>query len=105
MSETEIHRVEAANAAAWSPTIERTETDVAQTRSFLDRMAAGRAAANPKPTVRLQCPSLEHGEGVLLYVAGATGTCHCGRRLRTLAPWEILTTVNGRVVPTERRST
>ena len=69
------------------------------TEAFRRRMAAGRAAANPDPTVRLQCPTLEHGDGVLLYVAGGIGWCHCGAKLRTLAPWELLERVTGRVVP------
>ena len=84
----ETRRIEAANEAAWS--------------SFVERMSNGRRAANPEPTVRLQCPTLRHGEGVLLYVAGASGVCHCGRTLRTLAPWEILSVVDGRVVPISR---
>jgi hypothetical protein len=94
--------IEAANAAAWSPTIERTEEDISQTRSFLERMAAGRAAVNPPAVYRLQCPTAEHGEGVILYVRHAEGWCHCHRKLRPLAMDERLVKVNGRVVTVKR---
>lgn len=105
--ETETVPIEAANRAAWEgvpPPGSTPEVDAeieSDTRAWAERMREARAEANPEPTVRLQCPTLEHGEGVLLYVAGASGYCHCGRTLRTLAPGELLARVNGRVVPVE----
>lgn len=49
----------------------------------LDRARAMRA----QPKARLQCPTGEHGPGVVLYISakGVKGWCWCGKVLRPLA--------------------
>ena len=41
-----------------------------------------------QPVLRLQCPSGEHGPGVVLYIRAVDGWCWCGRKLRPMLPEE-----------------
>ena len=56
-----------------------------------DREALARARElRAKPVLRLQCPTGEHGPGVILYVQATDGWCACGRKLRPMRPEEVI---------------
>lgn len=53
----------------------------------IEKMAHARSM-RARPVLRLQCPSGEHGPGVVLYIHAVDGWCYCGRKLRPMLPSE-----------------